>query len=64
MDFSIRRILMQWMSNLEFSFDFFVSARHGSSGDFRFENQKDNSLYVEIFVTNFRLGTFYNRRKR
>ena len=52
-DFSIRRILMQWMRNLEFGFDFFVSARHGSSGDFWFENPKDDSLIEQILLQIF-----------
>jgi hypothetical protein len=41
-DFSIRRILMQWMRNLEFGFDFSVSARHGHQVIFDLKIQKDN----------------------
>ena len=57
MDFSIRRILMQWMRNLEFGFDFSVSARHGHQVIFDLKIQKDNpkddSLIEEILLQIF-----------
>ena len=56
-DFSIRRILMQWMRNLEFGFDFSVSARHGHQVIFDLKIQKDNpkddSLIEEILLQIF-----------
>jgi len=56
-DFSIRRILMQWMRNLEFGFDFSVSARHGHQVivDLKIQkdNPKDDSLIEEILLQIF-----------
>ena len=48
---------MQWMRNLEFGFDFSVSARHGHQVIFDLKIQKDNpkddSLIEEILLQIF-----------